>query len=171
MGLEPARAASRICPPGFEDWHFDWLDVPAFLASAETILEYPMVDKDPLSRWSFDRVTLLGDAAHPMYPRGSNGAGQAILDARALTDRLAKSADWPAALADYEALRRPITTKVVHTNRVTPPDAILREVYVRTGDKPFKNIDDVIPQAELAGIVDAYKKVAGYSKESLSAAR
>src|SRR5690606_14368666 len=156
---------------GAKDWHFDWLDVPAFFAKAETILEYPVVDKAPLDRWTFGRVTLLGDAAHPMYPRGSNGAGQAILDARALADRLARSKDWPAALADYEALRRPATAKVVHTNRSTPPDTILREVYVRTGDKPFKNIDDVISRDELAGIVDAYKRVAGYTREGLRASR
>ncbi|HVO15779.1 MAG TPA: flavin-dependent oxidoreductase [Alphaproteobacteria bacterium] len=154
---------------GAKDWHFDWLDVPAFFRTAETILEYPMVDKDPVARWSFGRITLLGDAAHPMYPRGSNGAGQAILDARALADRLAGSPDWPVALADYEALRLPATAKVVHTNRSTPPDAILREVYQRTGDKPFKNIDDVIGREELAGIVDAYKRVAGYTKEGLRA--
>jgi hypothetical protein len=89
----------------FEDWHFDFLDVPAMIRAAETILEYPMVDKDPLARWSFGRVTLLGDAAHPMYPRGSNGAGQAILDARALAESLAGEKDIPAALAAYDAAR------------------------------------------------------------------
>jgi 2-polyprenyl-6-methoxyphenol hydroxylase-like FAD-dependent oxidoreductase len=156
---------------GVKDWHFDWMDIAAFFDAAETILEYPMVDKDPLDRWSFGRISLLGDAAHPMYPRGSNGGGQAILDARALTDSLAGSIDWPAALAGYEAVRRPITTKVVRTNRATPPDAILREVYERTGDTPFKNIDDVIARDELAGIVDAYKRVAGYTREGLRSAR
>ena len=69
----------------FSDWHFDWLDVPALIRGADIVLEFPMVDQDPLPRWSFGRVTLLGDAAHPMVPRGSNGAGQAILDAGALT--------------------------------------------------------------------------------------
>ncbi|MGA7806584.1 flavin-dependent oxidoreductase, partial [Bradyrhizobium sp.] len=72
----------------FENWHFDWLDVPALIRAADSVLEFPMVDQDPLPRWSFGRVTLLGDAAHPMVPRGSNGAGQAILDARALTAAL-----------------------------------------------------------------------------------
>ena len=72
----------------FKDWRFDWLDVPAMIGAADMILEFPMVDQDPLPRWSFGRVTLLGDAAHPMVPRGSNGAGQAILDARALADCL-----------------------------------------------------------------------------------
>ncbi len=72
----------------FKDWRFDWLDVPAMIGAAEVILEFPMVDQDPLPRWSFGRVSLLGDAAHPMVPRGSNGAGQAIVDARALADCL-----------------------------------------------------------------------------------
>jgi 2-polyprenyl-6-methoxyphenol hydroxylase-like FAD-dependent oxidoreductase len=75
----------------FADWHFDWLDVPAFIRAADSVLEFPMVDQDPLPRWSFDRITLLGDAAHPMVPRGSNGAGQAILDARALTSALSEN--------------------------------------------------------------------------------
>jgi len=86
----------------FADWHFDWLDVPAFIRAADSVLEFPMVDQDPLPRWSFGRVTLLGDAAHPMVPRGSNGAGQAILDARALTSALLEHENAAAALAAYE---------------------------------------------------------------------
>ncbi|HZB94225.1 MAG TPA: flavin-dependent oxidoreductase [Stellaceae bacterium] len=150
-----------------EDWHFDWLDVPQFLRQAEVALEYPMVDKDPLPRWSFGRVTLLGDAAHPMYPRGSNGAGQAILDARALADCLAADGEPEAALAAYEARRLEATAKVVRTNRTTPPDWILGEVHKRTGDKPFASIDDVISRAELVAITDAYKRVAGYERDRL----
>jgi 2-polyprenyl-6-methoxyphenol hydroxylase-like FAD-dependent oxidoreductase len=126
-----------------------------------------MVDKDPLPRWSFDRVTLLGDAAHPMYPRGSNGAGQAILDARALAHCLGAAADPAAALAAYEARRREATAEVVRTNRTTPPDLILGEVVRRTGDKPFRSIDDVISREELLAITDAYKRIAGYEKEKL----
>ncbi|MDQ4062041.1 MAG: flavin-dependent oxidoreductase, partial [Pseudomonadota bacterium] len=133
----------------FEDWHFDWLDVPELIRSAEAILEFPMVDQDPLPRWSFDRITLLGDAAHPMVPRGSNGAGQAILDARALTDCLMASADPAQALKAYEDRRLEATANVVRTNRTNPPDAILREVFVRTGDKPFGTIDEVISRDEL----------------------
>ncbi len=152
--------------PAFADWHFDWLDVPALIRGAETVLEFPMVDQNPLPRWTFGRVTLLGDAAHPMVPRGSNGAGQAILDARALADCLV-SADVPSALSSYEALRLPPTTQVVLTNRKNPPDAILREVYERTGDKPFDRIEDVIPEAELRAITDRYKTVAGYDRKAL----
>lgn len=148
------------------DWKFDWLDVPAMLRAAELVLEYPMVDKDPLARWSFGRVTLLGDAAHPMVPRGSNGAGQAILDAHALAGALAHAAP-PQALADYEARRLAPTANVVLENRRNPPDAILREVYERTGDKPFERIEDVIPLSELAAISARYQRVAGYDRDAL----
>jgi 2-polyprenyl-6-methoxyphenol hydroxylase-like FAD-dependent oxidoreductase len=127
-----------------------------------------MVDQDPLPSWSFGRVTLLGDAAHPMVPRGSNGAGQAIVDARVLTNCLAVNSDHPSALARYEALRRPPTTEVVLTNRRNPPDAILREVYERTGDKPFASIGDVISAEELRAMSNRYKVIAGFSKEALA---
>jgi len=150
-----------------EDWRFDWLDVPAFIRSSDVLLEYPMVDQDPLPRWSFERLTLLGDAAHPMYPRGANGAAQAILDCRALADALVANADPVAALKAYEDKRLPATTQVVLTNRKAPPDAILYEVYKRTGDKPFTNIDDVISKEELIALSESYKRVAGYDKERL----
>ncbi len=154
----------------YADWHFDWLDVPAFFAAADMILEFPMVDQDPLPRWSFGRVTLLGDAAHPMYPRGSNGAGQAILDAAALAGRLAKHTDPIAGLRAYEDQRREATAKVVRMNRTNPPDAILREVYLRSGDQPFKRIEDVISREELAALSDGYKRVAGYDPATLGGA-
>jgi 2-polyprenyl-6-methoxyphenol hydroxylase-like FAD-dependent oxidoreductase len=150
------------------DWHWDWIDVPEMFRSADTILEYPMVDQDPLDRWTFGRVTLLGDAAHPMVPRGSNGAGQAILDAKILTDLLRTHQDWAEALAIYEAQRLPATANVVLTNRINPPDAILRVVYERTGDKPFERIGDVVSHDELVAITDAYKRVAGYDPASLA---
>jgi 2-polyprenyl-6-methoxyphenol hydroxylase-like FAD-dependent oxidoreductase len=151
----------------FADWHFDWLDVPAFIRAADHVLEFPMVDQDPLPRWSFGRITLLGDAAHPMVPRGSNGAGQAILDARALTSALLENDDPAAALASYEKQRLEATTRIVLTNRTNPPDAILREVFQRTRDRPFDRIDDVISRDELVGLSEGYKKIAGYSKEAL----
>jgi 2-polyprenyl-6-methoxyphenol hydroxylase-like FAD-dependent oxidoreductase len=141
--------------------------VPAFIRAADSVLEFPMVDQDPLPRWSFGRVTLLGDAAHPMVPRGSNGAGQAILDARALTLALRENEDPVAALASYEKRRLEATTRIVLTNRSNPPDAILREVFQRTSDRPFVNIDDVISRDELAALSEGYKQIAGYSKEAL----
>jgi 2-polyprenyl-6-methoxyphenol hydroxylase-like FAD-dependent oxidoreductase len=151
----------------FADWHFDWLDVPAFLRAADSVLEFPMVDQDPLPRWSFGRVTLLGDAAHPMVPRGSNGAGQAILDARALTSALLEGGDPIAAFASYEKQRLEATTQVVLTNRSNPPDAILREVFQRTQDRPFDAIEDVISRDELVALSEGYKRIAGYSKDAL----
>jgi 2-polyprenyl-6-methoxyphenol hydroxylase-like FAD-dependent oxidoreductase len=151
----------------FADWHFDWLDVPAFIRAADSVLEFPMVDQEPLPRWSFGRVTLLGDAAHPMVPRGSNGAGQAILDARVLTSALRDIADPVAALASYEKQRLEATTRIVLTNRTNPPDAILREVFERTHDRPFTAIDDVISREELAALSEGYKRIAGYSKDAL----
>jgi 2-polyprenyl-6-methoxyphenol hydroxylase-like FAD-dependent oxidoreductase len=153
----------------FADWHFDWLDVPAFIRAADSVLEFPMVDQDPLPRWSFGRVTLLGDAAHPMVPRGSNGAGQAILDARALTSALLENNDPAAALAAYEKQRLEATTRIVLTNRTNPPDAILREVFERTNDRPFGRIDDVISRDELVALSEGYKRIAGYSRDALRA--
>jgi 5-methylphenazine-1-carboxylate 1-monooxygenase len=151
----------------FSTWHFDWLDVPAFIRAADHVLEFPMVDQDPLPRWSFGRVTLLGDAAHPMVPRGSNGAGQSILDARVLTTALLEQADPAAALSAYEKQRLEATTRIVLTNRTNPPDAILREVFERTRDQPFRAIDDVISRDELVALSEGYKRIAGYTREAL----
>jgi 2-polyprenyl-6-methoxyphenol hydroxylase-like FAD-dependent oxidoreductase len=150
-----------------EGWRFDWLDVPAFFRAADVVLEYPMVDKDPLPAWSFGRATLLGDAAHPMVPRGSNGAGQAILDARCLASLLKNHGSVAGALKAYEAARLQPTSTIVLENRRNPPDAILREVYERTGDKPFGSIDEVISVEELRALTERYKRVAGYDKAAL----
>jgi 2-polyprenyl-6-methoxyphenol hydroxylase-like FAD-dependent oxidoreductase len=143
------------------DWHFDWLDVPAFIRAADQILEFPMVDQDPLPFWTRGRVTLLGDAAHPMYPRGSNGAGQAILDAQALSGALTRGSDPRAALAEYERERLPPTAAVVRMNRSNPPDAILREVQVRSGDRPFASIDQVMSRSEMEALLSTYRQVTG----------
>jgi 5-methylphenazine-1-carboxylate 1-monooxygenase len=162
----PGRLSDFLEP--MADWRFDWLDVPRLLRSTEVILEYPMVDKDPLPRWSFGRISLLGDAAHPMYPRGSNGAGQAILDAEALAQALAAwPADPVAALEAYQGRRLQATAQVVRTNRTAPPDAILGEVFRRTGDRPFRSIDEVISREELVAISEGYKRVAGYDQDAL----
>jgi len=155
--------------PAFADWHFDWLDVPALILASDTILEYPMVDQDPLPRWTHGRLTLLGDAAHPMVPRGSNGAGQAIIDARYLAGALKKMGVGAAALEDYDRVRVKATTDVVLTNRSNPPDAILREVFERSGGKRFESIEQVVPVAELQAISDNYKRVAGYDPAVLKA--
>jgi 2-polyprenyl-6-methoxyphenol hydroxylase-like FAD-dependent oxidoreductase len=154
--------------PAFANWSFDWLDVAAMIKATDLILEYPMVDQDPLPRWSFDRVTLLGDAAHPMVPRGSNGAGQAILDAPCLVEQFKHFGINKEALAEYDAIRRKATTDVVLMNRKAPPDAILQAVHDRTGGKPFNHIDEVISREALAEISNRYKNVAGLNLETLN---
>ena len=147
----------------YKDWKFDWLDVSALIRDSEMILEYPMVDKDPVDKWTFGRVTLAGDAAHPMYPRGSNGAAQGSIDARTLADCLAREKDAVAALAAYDAARVGPANKVVLTNRSNPPDFINIKVEELVGDKPFDNLDNYITQDELRALSDNYKKVAGFS--------
>ena len=144
-----------------ESWHFDWLDVPALIRAADQVLEFPMIDQEPLPFWTRGRVTLLGDAAHPMYPRGSNGAGQAIIDAKVLTAMLERHADVPAAFAAYESERLPATAAIVRMNRTNPPDALLREAQMRSGDKPFRSIDDVMSRDEMEALLANYRQVTG----------
>jgi len=129
-----------------------------------------MVDKDPLDRWTFGRVTLAGDAAHPMYPRGSNGAAQSVIDARVLADCLAANTERRDALLAYEAARREATGKVVRTNRAYPPDFINIKVEELTGDRPFDNLDDFITQDELRALSDNYKRIAGFAVSDVKGA-
>ena len=150
----------------YENWRFDWLDVAEMISAADHILEYPMVDKDPVPRWTFGRVTLMGDAAHPMYPRGSNGAAQAAIDARTLAELLATQGPVDA-LAGYERARLETTARIVRTNREFPPDYINIKVDELSGGKPFRHIDDVISQAELRAISENYKRIAGFSLEAV----
>ncbi len=130
---------------------------------SDVLLEYPMVDKDPVARWTFGRVTLAGDAAHPMYPRGSNGSAQAVIDARVLADCLARDPDPRRAFKAYEDERREATAKVVRANREHPPDFINIKVEELVGDKPFDNLDDYITQDELRALSENYKRIAGFS--------
>lgn len=153
--------------PIFENWDFDFLDIPGMLRKTDPILVYPMVDRDPLPTWTFGRATLLGDAAHPMYPRGSNGAGQAILDARFLAGCFNRLGVTEQALREYDRTRVEATAKVVRMNRANPPDAILREVHERSGDKPFERLSDVVSDEELRAISERYKSVAGFQVEQL----
>ncbi|MBS3998077.1 MAG: flavin-dependent oxidoreductase [Hydrogenophaga sp.] len=149
--------------PTFADWRYDWLDVPELIRGAQHIFEYPMVDKDALPSWTHGRVTLMGDAAHPMYPRGSNGSAQALLDARTLADLLAQTPDELQALQRYEAIRLPVTAQVVQTNRTQPPDAIIMKADELSGGRPFNHIDDLISQEQLRAISDRYKQIAGFA--------
>ena len=157
------------CIEIFREWRFDWLDVPALIEGAASIFEYPMVDRDPVPRWTFGNVTLLGDAAHPMYPRGSNGSAQALIDARVLAELLAAPGDRLAALQEYERRRLPPTARIVETNRTVPPDYIIMKVDELTGGRPFERLEDVISEAELRQLSDEYKRIAGFSLDALKA--
>jgi 2-polyprenyl-6-methoxyphenol hydroxylase-like FAD-dependent oxidoreductase len=152
----------------FADWHFDWLDVPTLIRAAPGTYRFPMVDRDPLPNWSFGRVTLLGDAAHPMYPIGSNGASQAILDARVLAGCLRCSPDNVAqALAHYDDIRRPATANVVLANRGFGPEMPMKLVEERAPDG-FTHIDDVISPAEIALVTERYRATAGFAVAELN---
>ena len=177
-----AVPAERFLGP-FEGWNIDGVDVAELVRQTETLFEFPMCDRDPVERWSFGRLTLLGflipqcnieiqltasrDAAHPMYPIGSNGASQAILDAEALTKSLLTNPDIPAALKAYEQSRLPPTAQIVMANRANGPDHVM-QVAEERAPNGFENIYDVIPKDELEGIGATYKRIAGFEKESVN---
>jgi 5-methylphenazine-1-carboxylate 1-monooxygenase len=157
--------------PLYESWRFDWLDVAQMIRDADQILEYPMVDKNPIARWSFGRVTLAGDAAHPMYPRGSNGAAQGAIDARVLADHLRGHADPRDALKAYEDARAEPAARVVRTNRDHPPDFINIKVEQLVGDRPFDDLDKYITQDELRVLSENYKRIAGFALADVATSR
>ncbi|MGP4047416.1 FAD-dependent monooxygenase [Streptomyces sp. 2A115] len=132
----------------FGDWAFDWLDIPALLGGARRVHQHPMVDRDPLPRWTFGNVTLLGDAAHAMYPMGSNGATQSIIDARVLAHALATADDIPQALARYEGERRPAMTRLQADYRRQGPESVTK-VHQRAPDG-FRDLREVMSERELA---------------------
>src|SRR5882724_9781079 len=151
----------------FAAFHFDCLDVPAMIRGAEVIYHYPMVDRDPLPTWDFGRITLLGDAAHPMHPAGSNGASPAILDARVLARELALQPSIEAAVAGYDALRRPATALVVQANHQGGPEQCM-EIVEQRAPEGFSTLDDIVSQQELEEIARAYKRTAGFDPETLN---
>ncbi|HWS74592.1 MAG TPA: flavin-dependent oxidoreductase [Quisquiliibacterium sp.] len=153
--------------PKFESWDFGWLDAPGLIRGADRCFEFPMVDRDPLARWTHDRVTLLGDAAHPMYPIGSNGASQAILDARVLSWRLATERDPLRALQLYDEERRPATGAIVMANRRNGPEKVMQMAQERAPDG-FADVHEVISAEELAASAREYKLVAGFDREQLN---
>ncbi|MDI1283463.1 MAG: flavin-dependent oxidoreductase [Reyranella sp.] len=152
--------------PRFENWKFGWLDVPEVIRSAHTILEFPMIDRDPLPRWSHGRVTLLGDAAHPMYPIGSNGASQAILDGEAITQELVVGGDPEAALQRYEKRRLPPTARIVDSNRRKGIDVML-DIVEQRAPQGFSDLESVLPADELEKIVGDYKRLVAQDRETL----
>ncbi|MGW9629575.1 flavin-dependent oxidoreductase [Agromyces sp. NPDC055520] len=161
-GADPSAVLAR-----FGDWDFGWLDVPAVISAADEILEYPMVDRDPVPRWAFGAQTLLGDAAHAMYPIGSNGASQAIIDARTLAFELGTIDSVDDALAAYEAERRPRTTALTLSNRSMGPEQVMQLAYERAPGG-FGDIELVVPYAERAEIANRYKAAAGFVPELLN---
>lgn len=143
---DPAEVAKE-----FHDWDFGWFNVPAVIAFANELLAYPMVDRDPVSRWNFGSQTLLGDAAHPMYPIGSNGASQAIIDARTVAFELASSDSVSDALARYEHVRLPLTSGLTLSNRSLGPERVMRIAFERA-PHGFNHIHDVVELDELESI-------------------
>ncbi|HVW44960.1 MAG TPA: flavin-dependent oxidoreductase [Amycolatopsis sp.] len=154
-----ARHVGRFAPP--------MVDHSALIAATAECLEFPMCDRDPLPYWSRGRVTLLGDAAHPMYPMGSNGAGQAILDATSLSRHLAESGDPVKALRAYEDERLPATSEVVLRSRAGGPEQVIDEVE-RRAPQGFERIEDVMSAAELEAVVGGYAKVTGASQRQVN---
>lgn len=157
------REGSRDFIQSFKDFQMNDMDVVDILEKTEHVTEFPMVDRDPLSIWTSGRVTLLGDAAHPMYPIGANGASQAILDGRCLADRLAAN-PGPQGLQDYEEMRLPVTTNIVLSNRQSGPERVLDIAAARvTG--PHDRIEDLITREELDEVAASYRNVAGFQRK------
>ncbi|GAA4629066.1 flavin-dependent oxidoreductase [Actinoallomurus vinaceus] len=154
--------------PYYADWRIDGFDVPGLLSRSEWILDYPMVDRDPLPFWSRGRVTLAGDAAHPMYPVGSNGGSQAILDARILARELASFATDPVAgLRSYETVRRPEANAVAMACRAMPLEHML-ELIAERAPEGFTRIEDVLDAEELVGVREAWQKTTDMDAEALN---
>jgi 2-polyprenyl-6-methoxyphenol hydroxylase-like FAD-dependent oxidoreductase len=159
------REGDRDFIANFAEFQIPDIDIPALLESTQRITQYPMIDRDPLPWWTQGRITLLGDAAHPMYPIGANGASQAIIDARVLADQLAEQ-PGPDGLLAYEAIRRPITTNVVLNNRVAGPERVLDIAAARVKG-PEDRIEDLITPAELEEVAANYRRIAGFQRKVL----
>jgi 5-methylphenazine-1-carboxylate 1-monooxygenase len=153
----------------FSDWRWDWIDIPSLIDKTEIVYEFPLVDKDPLGRWTHGRMTLLGDAAHPLYPIGSNGSAQAILDARCLADLLQRERDVEYALREYEAERMPKTAAIALRNRLNGPEQVMYLAEARAPEG-FSNVNDVISRSELEEISNRYKALAGFDVKALQEA-
>ena len=155
--------------PHIQRFLIPYVDAMRIIEATSEFFEYPMCDRDPLPRWSHGRVTLLGDAAHPMYPVGSNGASQAILDARALADRLRDAEHPPHALWAYQQERLPMTAEIVRMNRRGGPEGVIDAVEELSPDG-FTNIDDVLTLDQRRAIVRGYASAAGFAREQVNKA-
>jgi 2-polyprenyl-6-methoxyphenol hydroxylase-like FAD-dependent oxidoreductase len=153
----------------FEHWNYDWIDIPAMLRGAAEVFEYPMIDREPVPTWVDGNVALLGDAAHVMYPTGSNGASQAIMDARVLGAGMLEHGVKSKALQAYDTQLCPEISQLVLRNRGAGPFGLLNLLDDRCGGV-FDNIDDVIPKAERDEFMLRYKTAAGFAAEKLNAA-
>jgi 5-methylphenazine-1-carboxylate 1-monooxygenase len=153
----------------FEGWRYDWLDVPAMLRGADEVFEYPMIDRDPVPTWVDGRVALLGDAAHVMYPTGSNGASQAIMDARVLGAAMIEHGVTSEALQAYDHRLCAEISAVVLRNRGAGPFGLLNLLDERCGGV-FDDIDAVIPAKEREEFMSRYRIAAGFEKDRLNAA-
>ncbi|WP_242635973.1 flavin-dependent oxidoreductase [Cellulomonas sp. zg-ZUI22] len=153
----------------FDGWTYDWLDVPDLLARAEVVYENPMIDRDPVPTWQDGPVLLVGDAAHAMYPTGSNGASQAIMDARHLGAAMLRHGVTPAALAAFDAQLCGPVSRLVLRNRGAGPFGLLDLVDERCGGD-FDDIDDVVPEVERTAFMAGYKAAAGFAVEQLNTA-
>lgn len=152
----------------FKDWNYDWIQVGDIISQTTDIYEYPETDRDPIPKWSFNRVTLVGDAAHPMRAVGSQAGSQAVVDARVLVYELANTADPVRALQAYEDHRLPAVNGIIGRNREMGPEIVMQiaEDRAPTG---FDDIDKVIPYKERADIALSFKVAAGFDPETLNA--
>jgi 5-methylphenazine-1-carboxylate 1-monooxygenase len=160
----------EVLPFARDTFRLGFVDLPAMIRSTGTFYEYPCCDRDPVPRWSFGRATLQGDAAHPMYPTGSNGASQAILDARALAKQLASGGSVAAALAAYDAERRPATAEIVLASRQGGPERVIDLVEARA-PAGFDDLDAVASFREREAIVRGYASLAGFAQHQVNRTR
>jgi 5-methylphenazine-1-carboxylate 1-monooxygenase len=161
------RVAREAVLAAFGQWRFPWLDMPALIERTLAIYEFPLVDRDPVDGWSFGRVTLIGDAAHPMQPIGSQAGSQAIIDARALTASLLTATDPIEALRRYDHERRPVMNDITLRNRQFGPEAALQLAEERAPNG-FARIEDVIAREELDAIAASFSAAAGLGVEAVN---
>ena len=161
------RVDKSVFARQFGHWKFDWLDVPAMIDATDVSYEFPKIDRDPVDRWTFERVTLVGDAAHPMHPTGSQAGSQAIVDGRVLAWHLAGCKDPCEALLRYQQERLPAMRDIALGNRTLGPEIVMQIVEDRAPEG-FADLDDILPPQELAARAAEFKEKAGFAVEALN---